>query len=144
MILYESGAMTGYPQHNFALFRLAAKDLRRRGHIVTSPHELDEDSGLDHGESPDGLTCTDDEYAALLGRDKADIASGRFDGIVFLPGWERSGGAGQEGVAMEEAGGQAFLWAPWVRDAVEPLSWAEFFYRSTTERVASVPEEAAR
>ena len=41
MRLYLAGPMSGKPQMNFPAFEKAAKSLRRRGHDVVSPAELD-------------------------------------------------------------------------------------------------------
>lgn len=93
MKLYLSGPMTGIPKHNFPAFEFAMGRLMYEGHQVVSPHMQEGDE--EHGKSADGFSVTPELYDELLARDYALIEE--CDGIVFLPGWEDSGGAGREG-----------------------------------------------
>lgn len=92
---YLAGPMSGYPQFNFPLFISAAADLRARGYEIVSPAELDAENGIDKQamESADGdaskLTQT---WGDLLSRD-VKIVADQVQGIIVLPGWERSRGA---------------------------------------------------
>ena len=82
MRLYLSGPMTGKPDNNRTAFTKAAAHLRWLGHIVVSPSELDRKSA----KSPT-------TWGAYLGRDIQILADSKLDGIVLLPGWEKSNGA---------------------------------------------------
>lgn len=140
MKLYVSGPMTGVPNHNYPLFERVTHALRVVGHEVVSPHEADLEEDLPHGESEDGLSVSDEEYEELLSRDHRIIAEGDFDGIVFLPGWQESGGAGREGRMMFSAGGRAYIWAPWRPGyaLLDRLRWDHFQEGSVVKRAASV------
>lgn len=92
---YLAGPMSGYPQFNFPAFIAAAADLRGRGYDIVSPAELDAEDGVDKQamSSADGdaskLTMT---WGDLLARD-VKIVSDQVQGVIFLPGWEKSRGA---------------------------------------------------
>ena len=81
MRFYLSGPITGKPDNNRTEFANAAADLRWLGHTVISPLELDQKSKKD-------MT-----WGAYLGRDIQILADSKLDGIVLLPGWEKSNGA---------------------------------------------------
>ena len=100
--VYISGPMTGMPDNNKELFARAAKHLRDRGLVVISPAEQP-DEVLDG----DGWSSDDDEYEGFLARDKGLVE--QVDAIVFLKGWERSGGAGREGRWAIEAGHPLYI-----------------------------------
>ena len=105
MYYYLAGPMRGYPEFNFPAFKQAAKALRKHGLHVASPAEKDEMEGFDWTGSAgtqDELTLQNFEiHLALLG-DIEVIASKACEGVICLPGWERSGGARAE---------TAFAWA---------------------------------
>ncbi|MGG7382791.1 DUF4406 domain-containing protein, partial [Escherichia coli] len=63
------GPMSGKDEQNFYAFYNATADLRRRGWEVTSPHELDENEGLDPTRE-----LTPQEYRHALLRDIGKIA----------------------------------------------------------------------
>lgn len=92
---YLAGPMSGYPQFNFPLFISAAADLRARGYEIISPAELDAENGIDKQamESTDGdaskLTQT---WGDLLSRD-VKIVADQVNGLILLPGWDKSRGA---------------------------------------------------
>jgi len=90
--------MTGYPQFNFPLFHKAAAELRAEGLEVHSPAEADslavqtaamasKDGTLDANGKIAGETWGD-----ILAKDVKVVAD-HVQGIVFLPGWEKSRGA---------------------------------------------------
>jgi nucleoside 2-deoxyribosyltransferase len=81
MKVYLSGPMTDVPDNNEPAFRAAAAALRRQRYEVVVPHELD-------NHDRDSKTWGD-----FMARDIKLIADGDFDGIVLLPGWEKSKGA---------------------------------------------------
>lgn len=99
MKLYVAGPMTGIPQFNFPAFDAIAVELRRYGHDVVSPAELDDPedraaalaskdgSALDYGK---GVKKT---WGKFLARDVELIADGGIECIVVIDGWEYSRGA---------------------------------------------------
>lgn len=79
--VYLSGPMKGYPQSNFPAFHEAARRLRSAGFDVVNPAEI----------NVKGAESDADYYNQCM---RADIrAMCDCDGIVMLPGWERSNGA---------------------------------------------------
>jgi len=98
--LYVAGPMTGLPQFNIPAFDRMTDRLRRLGHTVISPAELDsEDVRAELLASPDGryefggaITQDGSTWADFLARDVKLIAD-QIDEIVVLPDWWRSRGA---------------------------------------------------
>ena len=95
---YLAGPMSGYPKFNFPAFHAAAKALREHGGWqIMSPAEMDAESGVakkamqsESGNLADaGIKET---WGDFLARDVKIIAD-CVDGIIFLPGWQRSRGA---------------------------------------------------
>ena len=114
--VYLAGPMRGLPGFNFPVFRQAAQDLRKRGLHVCSPHEADE---VIYGEVFDDLAGTDAELLALkfnLPAALADccstILSPLCEGVVLLPGWERSTGARAEAHLAWAVGKHVRLYYP--------------------------------
>lgn len=98
MRLYIAGPMTGIPSFNIPAFDAAASALRRAGHEVTSPAELDNPAIRAISlASPDGAIATlrshGQTWGDFLARDVKLLADDGFQGIVVLPGWEGSRGA---------------------------------------------------
>lgn len=96
--LYVAGPMTGIPSFNFPTFDAAAAELRAAGYDVVSPAEMDDpDTRAAAMASPDGAPGTGssngETWGDFLARDVKLIADGGIEGIVVLPGWERSRGA---------------------------------------------------
>lgn len=96
---YIAGPMTGLPQFNVPAFERMAMRLRFAGFEIISPAELDSegvkaaalisaDGKLDANGKLAGETWGD-----MLARDVKIIADVVRDGVVVLPGWERSRGA---------------------------------------------------
>ena len=84
--IYLSGPMTGYPDYNKAAFADAAFQLRELGFDVVNPHQLPEPV----------LLPGDEEYnwRQYLARDAERIISDTsIEGVVVLPGWEKSRGS---------------------------------------------------
>jgi len=78
MKLYVSGPMTGLPEFNYPAFDQAASELRRAGHEVCSPHEVEVQETWE-----DYLRI---DLRLLLG----------CEAVATLPGWESSRGASLE------------------------------------------------
>src|ERR1039457_6162393 len=98
MRLYLAGPMRGYDQFNHAAFHEGARLLRAGGHEVFSPAEVDIESGFDiTGLSGDEAEVTSAGFSVrgFLAADLAWITS-TADGLVMLPGWEKSAGARAE------------------------------------------------
>ena len=79
--LYLAGPMAGCPEHNFPLFNRVAKLFRDRGHRIFNPAE-NKDGGLRRAR------------AFYMRLDLPVLMAS--DGVVVLPGWERSRGASLE------------------------------------------------
>jgi hypothetical protein len=96
--LYIAGPMRGYDLFNFPAFTEAAVNLRFWGYEVLSPAERDLEEGFDPTlNSLDGF-----DVEAALAADFAMILD--CDGIVLLPGWEKSRGARAERFVAEMTG----------------------------------------
>jgi hypothetical protein len=96
--VYLAGPMTGIPQFNFPAFDAAAEELRGLGYDVVSPAELDSEETREAAlASADGApgsgSTTDETWGDFLARDVKLIADGGIEGVVVLPGWQRSRGA---------------------------------------------------
>lgn len=99
MRLYCSGPMTNLELFNFPAFDAAAIRLRKEGHEVRSPHEMDLNMGVVVMRGRGGEIISVDVpkdwsfYEAI----KKDLeAIDWAEGIYLLPGWSKSLGAGIE------------------------------------------------
>lgn len=90
MKVYIAGPMTGLPQNNFPLFDDIAVLLRKVGHEVTSPAELDDPIDRDLALKDLPATKT---WGDFLARDIKLIADSGIECIVLLQDWEKSRGA---------------------------------------------------
>jgi hypothetical protein len=99
--VYVAGPMSGMPEHNFPAFRVAAEDLRERGHEVISPVEMDEADGFDGQTEPD-TDPGSSRWAEFLARDLKVVVD--VDAVVVIEGWERSRGAALEVHVARELG----------------------------------------
>ena len=122
MRVYLAGPMSGIPQFNFPEFYRVTKILRERHRLeVFSPAELDAQHGVDKQAlaSPDGdaskLTQT---WGDLLARDVKMIADEGIQGIVLLPGWQRSRGARLEASVGLLCGTNFYYW---IEDGLEEV-----------------------
>lgn len=99
MRLYIAGPMSGIPHFNFEAFDAMATRLRREGHDVVSPAEMDDPADREAAmSSPDGhmlnyTGATAKTWGDFLSRDVKLLADDGIEGVVVLPGWERSKGA---------------------------------------------------
>lgn len=117
--VYVAGPMTGIPQFNFPAFDAMAASLRRAGFRVVSPAELDDPEDREAAlASPDGAAGSGSHqgktWGMFLARDVLLIADGDevgpIDGIVVLPGWERSKGARLETFVNFLCGKRSYTW----------------------------------
>lgn len=142
---YVSGGMTGWPNNNQDAFDAVEWHLTNAGHKVTTPVEL----GRLAGEQleGDGYNADDEEYEGFLERDLALISRENFDAIIFVRGWQRSGGAGREGRKAIQEGLQLYVWDEAWRIPLR-ISADAFLTNSTVERrrpeEPGQPEEATR
>lgn len=98
MRLYLAGPMTSIPQFNIPEFDRVANELRALGFDIVSPAELDdEETRRISLASPDGALATlethNKTWGDFLARDVKLLADEGIQGVVVLPGWERSRGA---------------------------------------------------
>jgi hypothetical protein len=108
--------MTGIPQFNIPAFDSLADHMRRLGHDVISPAELDgpktrqilwESKTGSKEDLPDGET-----WGFYLGRDVQMLCDDGIEGVVCLPGWDKSPGARLETfVASAILGKPIFIWS---------------------------------
>lgn len=96
---YLSGPMRGLPRYNVPMFARVAALLRKQGYRIISPAELDSAAVRAVSEqSPAGQECDRDGHIGgetagqILARD-VRVLHDEAQGIILLPGWERSRGA---------------------------------------------------
>lgn len=94
---YIAGPMTNIPQFNYPAFDRAAQHLRAAGYEVVSPAEMDDPAtraaALASVDGRPGSGSVNGEtWGDFLARDVKLIAD-TVDGIIVLPGWEKSKGA---------------------------------------------------
>lgn len=83
--VYLAGPMTGLPDFNYPAFHKAAAKLRAEGYYVYNPAEIAEDYGGTEGfDVRQGFA----EYTRIICEE--------CDGVMMLPGWEKSTGATAE------------------------------------------------
>lgn len=138
MKLYLSGPMTGYPNHNAEAFAEAARAVAALGHEPVNPAELDHQASVET--AGDGWNIDDTTYDELVKRDLEHLAD--VDGVVFLPGWEKSGGAGREGLRALTLGKALYRWHPAFPRELDELDPAYFIEFHTTERLRPQTQEA--
>lgn len=107
MKLYLSGQISGVKNENRALFAKVAKDLRKRGHEVMSPVEMDLEAGIDPA---DGVIGGDPAVRAEAFKRDFTCIMDWADAIVGIPNWYRSHGARAETLVAFYAGKQMFEW----------------------------------
>lgn len=78
-MLYLSGPMTGYPDHNVLEFAYAAENLRYKGYGVVNPADFPRDL---------------DSWEEYVKRDLRDMLT--CQGVAVLDGWQESRGAALE------------------------------------------------
>lgn len=94
---YIAGPMSGRPQFNVPMFDRIAAALRADGYTVISPAELDSPEmrrlclASTTGDYAD-LKSAGESWPEVLARD-VKLIGDKVDGIIVLPGWEKSRGA---------------------------------------------------
>jgi hypothetical protein len=92
--------MRGLPRWNFDTFYHAAESFRGQGAVILSPAEHDVEQGLDPDDYPDLP-----EWFSLEDCMRWDLQQVcAADGIILLPGWQKSEGALREKQVAEWAG----------------------------------------
>lgn len=116
MKIYIAGPMQGIPEFNYPLFNMVALEMRDQGHTVFNPAEKDtEVHGYDiaKGNSTGCIKQATELHGFDLRRALRDdlcwIAE-QADGIVLLPGWENSKGAGAEWALAKALGLKFYYW----------------------------------
>jgi len=96
MRLYICGPMRGIPFYNAPAFDAAAARLRADGDEPVSPVDIDRSDGLVFEDYPLGTEALPSGFdlPSLIRRDLDAIDT--CDGLVRLPGWERSTGTAVE------------------------------------------------
>lgn len=124
---YLGGPMTNLPQQNFPAFDAAAHDLRGRflpdDFVLISPAELDDEATREDaladktGKQYD--TPEASRWGEFLARDVQLLADGNIDGMIVLPGWQRSRGARLESFIVAGLMGKPILRYP----TLDPVHW---------------------
>jgi len=121
---YLAGPMSGVAYHNFPLFEKVAEGLRADGYDVVSPAELDNNDLYEAAmNDPTGdIDKCDWTWGDFLARD-VKIVADQVDGIICLPGWEKSRGACLETFVARLCGKPVYRLMG--KDQVEELSLEE-------------------
>lgn len=105
MRLYVAGPMTGYPRYNATAFQAAAAFLRKQGHDVVTPIELNamvwarHHDGEVYDPSVHEVSYGDPILNEMYAEDLKEICMR--DGVALLPGFANSrGGLGELHVAQ--------------------------------------------
>lgn len=107
MIIYLAGPMAGYDEHNFPAFNEKAAELRRKGHIVYNPAELEPDEYKRRIAYEEAAAFHNASYRRCLGIELEWITANA-EAIYHLKGWEHSKGANAEHVAGRAVGCKFF------------------------------------
>lgn len=87
-VVYISGPMTGYPDHNYPAFEQAARDIKDAGMVPLSPHTIGQHDGWTHA-----------DYMRSALRMQCDATH-----VYMLPGWAASQGAQVEHIVARALG----------------------------------------
>lgn len=138
---YISGPMRGIPEYNFPAFDHAAAWLRARNIDVINPADHDREIEPDieskaHYAAGDATLNTDGpKFEQLIRWDLEQISRDDCTGVVLLPGWENSTGAGMELDKALELGKEVWILSPSVDG--ENYAWVNFV---RTPAVGARPE----
>lgn len=139
--IYLAGPMTGYEDLNRAAFEAAALALRALGHVVVSPVDLSIEVAGGWEEAKSANTSA---YARFLARDIVAIAQS--DAIVFLPGWEESGGSRIEADAGLRLSRLFYLYDATRSGGLDQITRSRVegvVYMTSLPTLAVVPEDGA-
>lgn len=100
--------MRGHKLYNFPAFFQAAIELRKQGHQVVNPAEIDMALGLNPGIATDDPDQIPFDIESILRNDFQEVL--KADAIVLLPGWEDSSGARDEHHIALRTGRKVFFW----------------------------------
>lgn len=92
-IVYISSKMSGVPQNNYPEFDRVASELRERGYVVLSPHEIDPPDIREKAWSNLTGATPRSVWAKCISGDIAVIACGAVDAVVVFGDWQNSRGA---------------------------------------------------
>lgn len=127
---YISGPMRGIPEYNFPAFDHAAAWLRARNIDVINPADHDREIEPDieskaHYAAGDASLNTDGpKFEQLIRWDLEQISRDDCTGVVLLPGWENSTGAGMELDKALELGKEVWILSPSVGG--ENYAWVNY------------------
>lgn len=108
MRIYVAGPMSGLPEFNYPAFYTAAAALRRKGHDVLNPADVDRlDTGTPRGQRT---------WHWYMRRTLRMVLEA--DAIALLPGWENSRGATLEHKVAEALGLNIATLDEWLRKDV--------------------------
>jgi len=109
MNIYLAGPMRGYDLYNFTSFFAAAIALRREGHTVHNPAELDMSKGFNPAEPLDSeANAKVFNINDALREDFLIILREDTNAVVLLPGWRESSGACAEVVVAKFSGTKVY------------------------------------
>lgn len=94
MRLYIAGPMTGLPQFNYPAFFEAEEQLKKLGHVPLNPARNDGETLAEAVQEAGTIDKPAHSWEWYLRRDIPHAVSA--DGIVVLPGWQKSRGANLE------------------------------------------------
>lgn len=140
---YVSGPMTGYPAFNFAAFDEAEALGGAMGWRMISPAAHDRELFPEMESWPgfadgDVSRCPEFDFHKAMAWDLQEVA--KADGIVLLPGWTQSTGAGHELDVALACGKEIFLAIPRPDSPVVDIA---NFLRITPERCRDMREAVA-
>lgn len=98
MVIYLSGPMRGFDQCNLPLFHKVGALLKSQGYVVYNPAEHDNELGHFPVSDSEGRGDCIEQFKSIgltlneSIRWDLDVIT-RSEGIVLLPGWEKSSGA---------------------------------------------------
>lgn len=149
---YLAGPMRGYPQYNFPTFHAVAATLRARGYKIISPAEQDGEGvkslamaskdGMEFDRAKQGAKVGGETTGEILARD-AKILHDHVQGIIFLPGWEKSRGALFEAFTavnnLSEYIDEFYFWQPDTEtlDRVSRLSLLQQVYQAVYAKLVA-------
>lgn len=108
MTYYVAGPMRGYPDNNEAAFTSASTLLASRGFDVITPTEICK-----------ATEDCDHELRSCLARDVEYVLT-KAEGVIVLPGWQRSMGCNTEVAAAAAVDKPVFEFGPFLLYGTNP------------------------